>query len=219
MKRVAIIEDDTQVRANLTKLLKNLPDFQVVAAAGSAEEFLELGLCAEIDIALVDLSLPGQPGQQLIAHLKANFPGINCVAHTVFEDPKAVFACLRAGAAGYLLKGCTGPQLVASLRTLNEGGAPLTPRIARLLLGEFREEPRGPLSDRELEVLNLLAQGFSYKEIAGRLVVSSHTVHTHVKHIYEKLQARGRRDAVAKAHRQGWLKSLPERLGFSQRSD
>jgi two-component system NarL family response regulator len=207
MKTVAIVEDDPELRAGLAKIFQSLPDFTLGPLAGSAEELLRWldQDRPHIDLALVDLGLPGMSGQELIAKLTAEHPSIACVAHTVFDDPKAVFASLRAGAAGYLLKGCSGPELLQSLRTLNEGGAPLTPRIARLLLGEFREEPGSPLSDRELEVLAHLAQGLSYKEIAGELVLSSHTVHTHVKHIYEKLQVRGRRDALAKARRQGWL--------------
>ncbi len=204
MKTVVIVEDNPELRASLIHLLEGSSDFQVVKSAASAEDLLATPP-EQMQVALVDLGLPGMSGVELIARLVADFPGVACVAHTVFEEPESVFACLRAGAAGYLLKGCTQSQLLESLRTLEEGGAPLTPRIARLLLGEFRDETRGPLSDRELEVLRHLAQGLSYKEIAALLVVSAHTVHTHVKHIYEKLQARGRRDAVAKARRRGWL--------------
>lgn len=199
-----IVEDDPTLRETLVGLFEGSPDFRLLLAAGSAEELLA-SLPEAAEVALVDLGLPGMSGVDLIARLVDALPGIACVAHTVFDEPPSVFACLRAGAAGYLLKGSTGGQLLESLRSLEEGGAPLTPRIARLLLGEFRDETRGPLSDREMEVLGHLAQGLSYKEIAALLVVSAHTVHTHVKHIYEKLQARGRRDAVAKARRRGWL--------------
>lgn len=204
MKTVVIVEDNAGLRASLIDLLEGSADFRVVMGAGSAEELLAAAPEAP-EVALVDLGLPGMSGIELIARLVRDYPGIACVAHTVFEEPELVFGCLRAGAAGYLLKGCTQSQLLESLRSLEEGGAPLTPRIARLLLSEFRDETRGPLSDRELEVLKHLARGLSYKEIAALLVVSSHTVHTHVKHIYEKLQARGRREAVAKARRRGWV--------------
>ncbi|MBT9584347.1 response regulator transcription factor [bacterium] len=206
MIHISIVDDDPDLREHLASLLREQPDFRLRSVCGSAEEVL-----CQIDdqshLLLVDLGLPGLSGQELIARVKDLHPDVACIAHTIFEDPSTVFAALRAGAAGYLVKGTTGPELVRHLRTLQEGGAPLTPRIARLLVNEFRLEGEGPLSDREREVLQSLAEGYSYKEVATQLVVSVHTVHTHVKHIYEKLNVRGRRQAVAKARQQGWLQA------------
>lgn len=159
------------------------------------------------EVALVDLGLPGLRGAELISRLRELRPEVACVAYTVYEDPNSVFAALRAGAVGYLVKGESGARLLDSLRTLEEGGAPLTPRVARLILGEFHRIEPCPLSDRELQVLSALSTGQTYKEVAGFLVVSGHTVHTHVKNIYEKLQVRGRREAVNKARRYGWIET------------
>lgn len=157
------------------------------------------------EVAIVDLGLPGLSGAELIARLRELRPEVACVAHTVYEDPNSVFAALRAGAVGYLVKGESGSRLLENLRTLDEGGAPLTPRVARLILGEFHRLEPCPLSDRELQVLSALSTGQTYKEVASSLVVSGHTVHTHVKNIYEKLQVRGRRQAIDKARRHGWI--------------
>jgi two-component system NarL family response regulator len=204
MISISLVEDDPNLREHLATLLNQQPDFLVRAVCGSAEEYLAR-MDTQTQVLLVDLGLPGLSGQDLIARVRDAHPEISCVAHTVFEDPETVFSALRAGAAGYLIKGATGPELLRNLRTLQEGGAPLTPKIARMLMSEFRLEGEGPLSDREREVLQGLAAGYSYKEVASRLVLSAHTVHTHVKHIYEKLNVRGRRQAVAKARQRGWL--------------
>ncbi|MBS2035870.1 response regulator transcription factor [bacterium] len=200
--KIALVEDDETFRTSLMVTLQEAEDFQLVRAFGSAEEFLQSP--PDCEVLLVDLGLPGMSGQELIARLQATHPKIECIAHTVFEEPTTVLSALRAGAVGYLLKGCTPAELLRSLRTLPDGGAPLTAKIARLLIREVQPTP-DPLSQREHEVLQTLSEGYSYKEVAARLVVSTHTVHTHVKHIYEKLQVSGRRQALNKARQQGWL--------------
>lgn len=209
MKTIAIIDDSPEVRDSLVQLISAAEDLALGPVAGSAEELLAGIECADarFEIALVDLGLPGLSGVELIGRLRDLRPEAACIAHTVYEDAATVFSALRAGAAGYLVKGDSGARLLNNLRTLDEGGAPLTPRVARLILGEFHRETPCPLSDRELEVLGELSTGQTYKEVADVLVVSGHTVHTHVKNIYEKLQVRGRRDAVNKARRHGWLNS------------
>ncbi len=207
MKTIAIIDDSPEVRLALEELIESSEELCLGPVAGSAEELLELLEKAEaaFEIALVDLGLPGLSGVELISRLRESHPEIECVAHTVYEDPAMVFSALRAGAAGYLLKGDSGANLLRSLQALDEGGAPLTPKVARLLLGEFHREELSPLTDREKEVLEQLSSGQTYKEVAKALVVSGHTVHAHVKNIYEKLEVRGRREAVEKARRRGWL--------------
>ena len=206
MKRLAIVEDDHDLRAALVRLFTSQPDFSVGPVASSGEELLTaLQSNGQVDVALVSLSPAGPGGKELLERLREAFPTVAWVAYSTIDEPDQVFACLRAGAAGYLLKGGSDEDLLGGLRCLDQGGAPLAPRIAKLLLGEFYEQPRRPLSERELEVLLALAGGLSYKEIAFQLTVSAHTVHTHVKNIYDKLRARGRRDAISKARRQGWL--------------
>ena len=202
--KIALVDDDERCRQILLQTLSQQADFEVTATCHDAEELLEQIQSHAPDVVLVDLGLPGMGGQQLIAQLKQSHPAVECIAHTVFEEAGTVLAALRAGAAGYLLKGCTPAELVRSLRTLSDGGAPLTAKIARTLIREVQPS-HDPLSDREHEVLKALSDGYSYKEVAARLVVSSHTVHTHVKNIYEKLQVSGRRQALDKARQQGWI--------------
>lgn len=204
---VAIVEDNSEFAESLASLLEDSPGLSLGQVCSSAEEFLRYLDSSETqpNIALIDLSLPGMSGQELIAELREKAPRLACVAHTVFEDSATVFEALRAGAAGYLIKGGTGPKLLESLRTLEEGGAPLTPRVARMLMERFQSPEANPLSDREQEVLLCLSQGLSYKECSQRLTLSVHTVHSHVKNIYDKLQVKSKRQAVDKAVEKGWL--------------
>lgn len=202
--KIAVVDDDERCLHSLRQILSEQPDFQLTLACESAEGLLNQIESDPPQIVLVDLGMPGMGGEELIRRLRQSHPEIECIAHTIFEEPGTVLAALRAGAAGYLLKGSTPSELIRSLRTLTEGGAPLTAKIARLLIREIQPS-HDPLSDREHEVLKALSDGYSYKEVAAQLVVSSHTVHTHVKNIYEKLQVSGRRQALEKARQQGWI--------------
>ncbi|MCA9777679.1 MAG: response regulator transcription factor [Candidatus Eremiobacteraeota bacterium] len=206
-KTVVIVEDDPALCESLTELLADAPDLKLLWCSESAENCLERLSKEESspELFVVDLGLPGVRGPELIAELKQRLPLSKCLAHTVFEDRESVFAALRAGADGYLLKGSDGPQFLRHLRSLEEGGAPLTPRVARYLVSEFQSDAENPLTSREQDVLQCLSKGFSYQQCAEQLVVSSHTVHTHVKKIYEKLAVRGRNQAVDKARKRGWI--------------
>ena len=204
MIRLAIVEDEPILRNQLAHFFGELPDFSVVASCGSAEELLE-SLDCSIQVALIDLGLPQLSGSDLILALKQRVPEIQCVAHTVFENPPKVFQALRAGAVGYLVKGCSLEELGNALRTLEQGGVPLTPRIARLLVQQFQVEPNSSVSLREQEILGLLSQGHSYKQVGEQLFLSAHTVHTHVKNIYQKLGVTSRQQAVSEGRRFGWF--------------
>lgn len=203
MKRIILIEDDSETSKQISEILDASQHFSVQGVFSSAETCLD-SLPREVQVALVDLGLPGMSGIQLIAELKRREPQLACVAYTVFADKQNVLGALKAGAEGYLLKGRTGEQLLQSLRTLEHGGAPLTPQIARLLITNFQTD-QSPLSAREREVLNLLADGYTYKQCASELFISNHTVHDHVKRIYQKLQVGSKSEAVSKAKRRGWL--------------
>lgn len=207
--RLFIVEDDPRLRESLHLLLDGEPSVDVVGVAASAESALDDPAMNEADVVLSDLGLPGMSGVELIRRLKQAQPRREIVAYTVFDDRESVFAALKAGASGYLLKSSTPRELVEGLTHVESGGAPMSPRIARAVVMEFREksvaEPKVRLTPREQQVLGAIDRGFSYKEIAADLGLSQHTVHGYVKSVYEKLHARGRREAVEQARRRGLL--------------
>ncbi len=205
--RVFIVEDDRRVRESLTVLLDGEGDMTVAGTAGSVEEALEAIEGARPDVVLCDLGLPGKSGIDLIRTLRSCGASPEILAYTVFEDRDVVFGALKAGANGYVLKGSTPRQLIEALTSLNEGGAPMSPRIARAVISDFHEsrEPDPELTQRERQVLSAVDQGFSYKEIASELGVTRNTVHGYVKTMYDKLHSRGRREALEAARRKGLL--------------
>ena len=206
--RLLIVEDDQLLRENLRVLLGGEAGMQVVGACASAEDALPLLVAEQPDLMLSDLGLPAMSGVELIRRAKELLPALDIVVLTVSEDREAVFAALKAGAAGYIVKGATPRELVEALLTLRAGGAPMSPKIARLVVKTFHDMPPPEeflLSAKERTVLSGVQDGRSYKEIAGGMHVSPHTVHSHIKHIYEKLQATDKRDALAKARRKGLI--------------
>jgi RNA polymerase sigma factor (sigma-70 family) len=202
--RLVIIEDDRMLRENLRLLLSGEGGIEVVGTFGSAEEALaELRRCSP-ELLLVDLGLPGLSGVDLIGRAKEKMPSIEIMVHTIFEDRETVFSALKAGASGYLLKGSTPREIVESLLSLHQGGAPMSPKIARKVVSEFQVKTLDEqflLSPREKEVLKHIEAGLSYKEIADKLSISPHTVHSHIKNIYERLQAKNRQEALVYARR------------------
>lgn len=199
--RIAIVEDNTITRETLKLLLSNHESITNVATYCSAEDFLVSSPEPAPDILMVDLDLPGMHGTELIQHAKRLLPETEIIVHTVFEDRENVFSALKAGASGYVLKGNSPKELIESLVSLSQGGAPMTPKIARKVLTEFQhpQTDENPLSSRESNIVRCIEQGLSYKEIAERLFISPHTVHTHIKNIYEKLQSKSRREALKRA--------------------
>jgi DNA-binding NarL/FixJ family response regulator len=152
----------------------------------------------------MDINLPGINGVECVRRLKDQCPDTQFIMLTVYEDTDNIFNALAAGATGYLLKRSTKAELLQAIRDVMKGGSPMTTHIARKVVQSFQKPPARPpepdfeLSPREREVLDLLAQGFLYKEIAEKLGVTYETVHTHIRRIYEKLQVRTRTEAVAK---------------------
>lgn len=206
--RVALVEDDSLLRGSVSVLLGGERGFEVVGAFGSAEEALAGLAQGNPEVMLVDIDLPGMNGIELIREVKRHHPEVELMAFTILEDRDTVFAAIKAGASGYLLKGSPPREVVESLHTLYQGGAPMTPRIAKKVLLEMRgeggDETEG-LSVRERDILAQIQKGMSYREIGEQFYISPHTVHSHIKRIYEKLQARGRKEALLKARRQGIL--------------
>lgn len=205
--RVLLVEDDPALCESLAELLASQDDLALVGVCGSAAKAIAFE--GELDLAVVDLGLPDGSGVEVIRVLRARDSGIDLMAHTIFEEKKTVFEAIVAGASGYVLKGSSREDFLAALRELRAGGAPMTPRIARYVVGAFQQQgsvaDHYTLSAREREVLTWLEDGLSYKEAAAKMHVSTHTVHTHIKRIYEKLHAHSKAEALTKAKLRGIL--------------
>ncbi len=203
---VLVVEDDPTMREELVRILDGADDFVVSSVAPDAASALAAGTVA---MAVVDIGLPDASGIEVIRELAARDPAPLLMAHTIFEDRRTVFDALVAGADSYVLKGGGGDAFLAALRQLREGGAPMSPRVARFVVEAFRSQgkvaDRYTLTGRERQVLIGLEEGLSYKEVAAELHISRHTVHTHIKRIYEKLHAHSREEALAKARLRGML--------------
>jgi len=203
MTRIAIVEDNKVIRESLTEFVQGDPECTCVCGCATAEEALENIPKHRPDIVLMDIQLPNLSGIDCTAQLKRLLPAVQIIMVTVYEDPERIFKALRAGACGYLLKRCTPEELVAAIREVRQGGAPMSRDIARKVIASFQEplaaaaEVEG-LSPREREILELLAQGFPNKEIAHRVGVSDGTVRWHLRHVYDKLHVRSRTEAALK---------------------
>ena len=200
---VSIVEDNPQLRATLARVISRAEGFHCVSHYASAEEALQ-GLPGDRpNVVLMDINLPGMNGVECVRQLKPVLPTVQIVMLTAYEDTENIFNSLTAGASGYLLKRTSSSELLAALREVQQGGSPMTAHIARKVVQSFQKtgpspQPTENLSQREQEVLDCLAEGFLYKEIAEKLGISYETVHTYIRRIYEKLQVRTRTEAVAK---------------------
>jgi DNA-binding NarL/FixJ family response regulator len=199
---IAIVEDDYGVRTSLAGILQRTADCRCVGEFGSAEEALQQLPALRPDVILMDINLPDMSGVECVHQLSQQLPVVRILMCTVREDPDSIFNSLAAGACGYLLKPIRAAELVAAVKDVYGGGAPMTSVIARKVVQSFKQAGlRGQtesLSPREQDVLNALAKGYSYKETADLLNVSYSTVHTHIERIYHKLHVQSRGQAVAK---------------------
>lgn len=203
--KVAVIEDDVAVRRSLVSILAMDPGILCAGSFESAEAALAALPGAYPDVLLIDINLPGMDGVEFVRRAAAASPGTKLIMLTIHNDTDAIFQSLAAGASGYLLKPARAAELTAAVKDVQNGGAPMTGEIARKVVQSFRRpikntpcEAGEELSPRELEVLDLLAKGYLYKEVADMLNVGYATVHTHVARIYQKLHVRSRAQAVAK---------------------
>jgi DNA-binding NarL/FixJ family response regulator len=200
---VSIVEDDAQVRASLGKLIDSAPGYRCVSQHSSAENALSEIPKFKPDVTLMDINLPGLNGVECVRRLKPQLPGTQIIMLTVYQNTEHIFNALSAGATGYMLKQTPPSELLAAIREVNAGGSPMSSHIARKIVQSFQHvtdtaQEAQSLSPRESQVLDLLAKGYLYKEIAERMNVTYATVHTHIRHIYEKLHVRSRTEAVAK---------------------
>lgn len=205
--KLAIVEDNTMLRQNLVLLLGGEKDIEVCGDFGTAEEALASLSSILPDLMLVDLGLPGKlDGSDLIRAAKELLPDLEVLVHTVFDARDKVFEAIKAGASGYILKGASPREIIEAIYNLAKGGAPMSPKIARAVIGEFHEktiEDQYLLTPRETEIIRKIEKGHTYKDLAEILCISPHTIHSHIKNIYEKLHAKSRKDALIKARRKG----------------
>jgi DNA-binding NarL/FixJ family response regulator len=205
--KVAIIEDLREVREGLAMLINGTNGFSCVGSFRSMESAIANLGDAQPDIILTDIGLPGMDGIAGIKILREKFPGLPCLALTVYDDDERIFAALCAGAIGYLLKNTQPTRLLEALREIQAGGAPMSPEVARRVITLFQNftPPHNAsyqLTPQEKELLKMLVEGHSYKTAAHQLKISIHTVSFHLRNVYEKLQVHSKSEAVAKALRE-----------------
>jgi DNA-binding NarL/FixJ family response regulator len=201
--RVAVVEDVEEIRNELIQLIESFEGFVCVRACASAEEALKELPALAPEIVLMDIYLPRMSGIECTLRLKDSLPSCQIVMLTSSDEEEFVFRALEAGADGYLLKDCAPEELRQGLLDLGKGGVPMTSGIARRVVQFFRQRAKGAdelrsLSQREAEVLGLIARGLSTKEIGDRLSLTTETIKTYVKNIYEKMHVHSRAEAVAK---------------------
>jgi DNA-binding NarL/FixJ family response regulator len=211
--RVAIVEDNSRVRSSLARLIALSDGFDCVSQHATGEEAVADLPKMKPDVILMDINLPGINGVECVRQLKPVLPATQVMMLTVYENTDLIFQALSAGATGYLLKQTPPGELLDAVREVHGGGSPMTGHIARKVVASFVQSGSSSrdfenLTPREKEVLDHLAKGFLYKEIAETMGISYDTVHTHIRKIYEKLHVRSRTEAVAKHLSRGPVSGL-----------
>ena len=197
MIRVLVVDDHPIVRDGLTALMATVPDLEAAGQAGDGETAVRLAVRDRPDVVLMDLNLPGVPGLEATRRIRRQAPEVAVLVLTMVDDDETVLAALRVGASGYVLKGAGQDEVIAAIRTVAAGGAVVGAGVARTVLAGSRGGPGGAaLTERESEVLALVADGRDNAEIARELQVSLKTVQNHVSHVLAKLQVRDRTQAA-----------------------
>jgi len=206
--RILIADDHTLFRDGLRSLLASVADTEVVGEAATGQEAMAQAMVLQPDVVLMDIRMPGLNGIEATRRIVATSPHIGVVVVTMFEDDDSVFAAMRAGARGYVLKGADQEEMLRTIRAVARGEALFGPVIAHRLMSFFAARPTAPeifpeLTDREREVLGLIAQGYNNEEIARRLVLSPKTLRNHISNIFSKLQVTDRAQAIVRAREAG----------------
>ncbi len=205
--RVLIVDDDDEIRNGLCWVIDHSPGFVCVGSHARFEDALAAIEDDAPDVVLMDIGMPEKSGIECVEILKEQYPDIRCLMLTVHSDDEKIFQSLRVGAVGYMLKKTPSEALLEAIREAYAGGVPMSTEVARKVLGYFQQQKNEKLSTslskRELEVLQALIDGYTYKAIADRLFVSTNTVSFHLRNIYAKLHVRSRAEAVAKAVKGG----------------
>jgi len=200
---ISIVEDQHEMRESLAEWLEGAPGLRCVGAHATAEEALRDIPAENPDVVLMDINLTGMSGIECVARLKERRPGTQVLMLTTYDDGDLIFDSLRAGANGYLLKNMPREELVEAVRQVRAGGPPMSLQVARKVINFFQQvgKPAAELKSltvREQEILQLLAKGYMYKEIADHLAISMSTVRTHIGAVYEKLHVHSRTEAAMK---------------------
>lgn len=207
MIKVGIVEDNHTLRNSLFQWINRTEDMQCILSLSHLHNLVSELKKSMPDILLMDIGLPEISGIEGVRTVKSNFPKVQVLMFTVFEDEEAIFSAIKAGASGYLLKKSSPEEIVTAICQLYEGGAPMTPAIARKVISAFQTTPsklidEAALTVREKEILYSLVDGLSYKKIADKYFVSISTIRTHICSIYQKLHVHSKSEAVAKVLQQ-----------------
>ena len=200
INRIVIVEDNDQVREAFVLLLNLRDDFLVINAYSNCEDAIKNISEDKPSIVLMDIDLPGISGIEGTKQIKKIYPSVNIIIITVFENGKTVFDALCAGATGYLTKNSDKDKLMSAIDEVISGGAPMSSKIARMVVQSFQKNSNSPLTSRETEILSQIAEGKSYTNIADAIFISKETVKYHIKNIYIKLEVNNKADAIKKAN-------------------
>lgn len=200
--RIVIVEDNNAIREGFSLIINSVSNYYVVSSYDNAEDCIKNLKKDKPEIILMDLELPGMNGIEAIAAVKKINPNIELIVNTIYENSELVFQALCAGASGYITKNTSHTELLDAIDEVIQGGAPMSSKIAKLVVNSFQKNPNSPLSARETEVLELLSKGKSYSMIARELFVTKETAKSHIKNIYSKLQVNSKSEAIAKATRE-----------------
>lgn len=209
--KIIIADDHTIARKGTRQILEEQADFKVVGEAANGEEAIQLVSSMDVDVAIIDISMPVFNGIAVTKKIKEIKPSVAVLILSNYDNDEYVFALLEMGAAGYLLKDASGQDIISAIRSISRGEAVLHPIIARKVMNRFvttqqvKKEPSRVLGDRELEVLNLASKSLSNREIADSMGLSLHTVEAHMRHIFSKLQVGSRTEAILYALKRGWI--------------
>ena len=207
--RILLADDHHIVRAGIRQLLESAKDIQVIAEAGDGEEAQSLIQQHKPDVAVLDIQMPKASGIEVTRWVRSHLPGVGVLILTAYDDEPYVMAVLQAGANGYVLKTAKTEELIQAVRDVYEGKSALDPSITQKLMSNlFKRSEKTPiesLTDRELDVLRLAAKGFTNKAIGAQLNISDRTVQGHLAHIFAKLQATSRTEAVMRGVSLGWI--------------
>lgn len=201
-KRVLIVEDDPEIRSSFAMIVDSSQKFTVVNSYSNCKDAIKHLNNDKPDIVLMDVELPGgMNGIQGTKIIKEKSPNSDIIMVTVYEDSEMVYEALKSGASGYITKSANYMELLTALEEVTKGGAPMSSKIARMVIDNFHLNPNSPLTKRETEILQLISEGKTYTQISEELFISKETSKTHIKNIYSKLQVRSKSEAIAKANK------------------